>query len=65
MRLQIGGFCIKGGGHIWTYEEGADGCSGWDLFIEVEPDDVHLFPTWIQDLYYQTDDYRPWRQEPR
>jgi hypothetical protein len=51
VRVQIGGYCIKGGGHIWTYEEGPDGCSGWPLFIVVDPEDVHLFPAWVQMSY--------------
>ena len=57
VRVQIGGFCIKGGGHLWTYEEGADGCSGWDVFVEIDPEDLHLFPEWIQEHYrYATEE---------
>lgn len=53
LRLRIGGFCIKGGGHSYTYGEGdgADGCDGWPMFIEVDAEDLHLFPDWIQDIY--------------
>lgn len=51
VRVKIGGFCVKGDGHIWTYDEGADGCSGWDVSIEIDPEDVHLFPEWVQRAY--------------
>ena len=50
-RVHIGGFCIKGGGHVWTYEDGPDGCSGWPIFIEIDAEDLHLFPDWVQDCY--------------
>lgn len=52
--VKIGGFCIKGGGHLWTYDpdtDGADGCSGWDVIVEIDPEDVHLFPDWVQEAY--------------
>lgn len=51
VRVWVGGICIKGGGHVWTHEEGADGCSGWKLFAEIDPEDVHLFPEWVQQCY--------------
>jgi hypothetical protein len=51
VRVEIGGFCLKGGCHIWTYEEGSDGCSGWPVYIEIDPEDVHLFPEWVQTHY--------------
>ena len=50
-RVQIGGYCIKGGGHLWTLDEGSDGCSGWEVFIEIDPEDLHLFPDWIKEAY--------------
>jgi hypothetical protein len=53
IRVRIGGFCVKGGGHSYTYGEGdgADGCDGWPMFIEIDPEDLHLFPDWIQEHY--------------
>lgn len=51
VRVQIGGFCIKGEGHIWTYDEGSDGCSGWEMYIDIAPEDIHLFPEWVRRLY--------------
>ncbi len=52
IKVPIGGFCIKGGGHFWNYEDGADGCSGWGAYIEIEPEDIHLFPEWVQEQYW-------------
>lgn len=54
VRVRIGGFCVKGGGHSYTYGEGegADGCDGWPMTIVIHPEDLHLFPEWIQECYW-------------
>ena len=50
-RIQLGGFCPRGTrGHVWIYTDddaGACGSKSWDLFIEVEDEDLYLLPEWV------------------
>jgi hypothetical protein len=42
-RFRVGGLCPRGGSHVWLITDedaGACGSKSWDLFIEVEDEDV-------------------------
>ena len=52
MKLQIGGLCPRGEGHVWTYKDDDVSCGSksWELFIEIEPEDVPYLPKWVREL---------------
>lgn len=45
----LGWWCPRGGGHAAFLDDadaGSCGSKGWDLIIDVDPEDVDLLPEW-------------------
>lgn len=51
--VKVGVYCLRGGCHWATYDQdeaSACGTKGPDVFIDLDREDYHLYPEWLQTL---------------
>lgn len=53
MLAKVGVYCLRGGGHWACYDDpeaAMCGTKGPDVYIDVDEEDIHLYPEWLQEV---------------
>ena len=54
MLVKVGVYCLRGGNGHWACYDDPDaamcGTKGPDVYIDVDTDDMHMYPPWLQSV---------------